>query len=490
MNIAVIGSGASAFGVLMRLKEELKKNNINITVISKDLNFMNNIFSKNLNNNKKNLIFTKGNNLHANIRHNFGYTFNEIKINNSKNLIYNIQHSGGLSDLWSGSAALPLLEDLKKWKISANEIEPYYKIISNYLNLSGKKNEISNFKSSLNSIPSNFVNTLPIKEHDLVNKLINKLKNKKRRDDFQINTNYVFLRDKSSCQYCVNCESCFSGCLNDSIFRPSKVINELISNNNFSYENDNVERIKTINNKYEIFTQKNKKIIFDKVFLCAGALNSAKIIIKSFNYPENDLLIYDIPTKFFPIISKIPKFKIDKKSFGFSSASGSIIMNNDDYYHILIGHLPIEYFQTKIQNRIASNILKNIFGKFCLYGTMYGSNKDFLTYKMTKNFEILSSQKEKLNQIDGNLKKALKKMKKIFSESNFLILNNFAINGRSSSHYSSNLFDAYKIKHNITGEFSNNLHICDTSTLGSPSSSQPHTFFVMANAYRLADKTF
>ncbi len=56
MNIAVIGSGASAFGVLMRLKEELKKNNINITVISKDLNFMNTIFSKNINNKKNNQI--------------------------------------------------------------------------------------------------------------------------------------------------------------------------------------------------------------------------------------------------------------------------------------------------------------------------------------------------------------------------------------------------------------------------------------------------
>ena len=52
MNIAVIGSGASAFGVLMRLKEELKVSNINITVISKDLNFINTVFSKNINSKK------------------------------------------------------------------------------------------------------------------------------------------------------------------------------------------------------------------------------------------------------------------------------------------------------------------------------------------------------------------------------------------------------------------------------------------------------
>ncbi len=490
MNIAVIGSGASAFGVLMRLKKELKENNISITVISKDLNFMNTIFSKNIASKKNNIIFNKSSNLHTNIRHNFGHTFNEIKINNSNNLIYNIRHSGGLSDIWSGSAALPLLQDLTKWGFRSDEIEPYYKTISNYLNLSGKKNEISNYKKSFNSIPNEFVNSPPIKEHDLVNKLIQKLKNKTIRNDFHINTNYVFLRDKSKCQYCEICDSCFSGCLNDSIFRPSKIINELISNKNFSYENDNVDSLKIINNEYEITTENKKKIIFDKVFLCAGALNSAKIIIKSFDYPKNDVLIYDIPTKFFPIVSKIPKFKIDKKSFGFSSASGSVIMNNDNYYHILIGHLPKEYFKNKIQNKFISSLLKNISNKLFLYGTIYGSNKDFLSYKLTKNFEITSSQKERLNQINNNLNDALKKLKKIFYEGNFLILNNFAINGKSSSHYSSNLFDAYKIKRNICAEFNKNLHICDTSILGAPSSSQPHTFFIMANAYRLADKAF
>ena len=488
MNIAVIGSGASAFGVLMRLKEELKGKNINITIISKNLNFINTIFSKNTDNKKTKLATKNSNNLHANIRHNFGNSFDEIKITNSKNLIYNIQHSGGLSDIWSGSAALPLLQDLQKWGIKINEIEPYYKIISNYLNLSGSKNEISNYKNSLNSIPYKFVNCPPIRGHDLVKKLIQKLKNKISSNEFQINNNYVFLRDKHTCQYCMNCDSCFSGCLNDSIFRPSKIINELILSKNFSYENENVESLKMFNNQYQVLTMSKKKLVFDKVFLCAGALNSAKIIIKSFNYPTNDVLIYDIPTKFFPIISKIPKLKIDKKSFGFSSASGSIVMNDDDYYHLLVGHLPNEYFQNKIQNKFASKILKNIFDKFCLYGTMYGSNKDFLTYKLSKNLEIFSSQKERLKQIDTNLCDAINKLKLIFSKSGFLILSNFAVNGKSSSHYSSNLFNAYKINRNEKAEFNKNLHICDTSMLGASSSSQPHTFFIMANAYKIADK--
>ena len=78
-----------------------------------------------------------------------------------------------------------------------------------------------------------------------------------------------------------------------------------------------------------------KILTFDKVFLCAGPLNSAIIIINSFDYPLNDVYLYDIPTKFFPLISTIPKLSIDKKTFGFSTASGGIILKTDNYLHLL-----------------------------------------------------------------------------------------------------------------------------------------------------------
>ena len=41
----------------------------------------------------------------------------------------------------------------------------------------------------------------------------------------------------------------------------------------------------------------------------------------------------------------------------------------------------------------------------------------------------------------------------------------------------------------LLGEFNKNLHICDSSILGTASSSQPHTFFLMSNSYRLASNS-
>ena len=56
MNIAVVGSGAAAFGTLLKLKENLNKTSDKITVISKDLNNINKIFLDNINKKKKKII--------------------------------------------------------------------------------------------------------------------------------------------------------------------------------------------------------------------------------------------------------------------------------------------------------------------------------------------------------------------------------------------------------------------------------------------------
>ena len=123
MNIAVIGSGATAYGVLLKLKEFSKKKDIKVTIFSKNLNYMNEVFLENKENPKQNSNSNFTKNSYSEIRHNFGNSCEQIKINNSNNLIYNITNSGGLSDMWSGSAALPLNQDLKNWGIKNVEID-------------------------------------------------------------------------------------------------------------------------------------------------------------------------------------------------------------------------------------------------------------------------------------------------------------------------------------------------------------------------------
>ncbi len=488
MNIAVVGSGAAAFGTLLKLKENLNKTGDKITVISKDLNYINKIFLDNINKKKIKYKSSSKSGLHSEIRHNFGQSFEGVEIKNSNNVIYDVPYSGGLSDFWSGFAALPMDQNLNKWGLKKGEIDPYYKHIAQKLNLSGEKLNMLERNNFLSTKPNLYVNSPPIKEHSLVSKLINKFNKEANNERFSVHKNYVFLDTKeNSSTKCINCQSCFSGCPQDSFFRPSKIINDWIFNKHFDYQNEEVDQIKLINKKYEILTKSKKSIVFDKVFLCAGALNTAKIIIKSFGYPSKNIFLYDIPIKHFPIISMIPKIRIDSGTFGLSSGSGSIILNKDTYYHLLFGQLPKEYFKNKINNKYLSNFFKNIFDTFCLYGTIYGSLDDFYSYQLTEKLDPILVNHDKLKIINSNLNLVIKKLKKILFKKGFLVLNQFSIHGSSSAHYSSNLFDAYNIQINNKGEFNKNLHICDSSTFGYASSSQPHTFFIMANSYRLAD---
>ena len=106
----------------------------------------------------------------------------------------------------------------------------------------------------------------------------------------------------------------------------------------------------------------------------------------------------------------------------------------------------------------------------------------FIVISLQKNLipYWLIARNQKLNLV-------IKKLKKVFLKKGFLVLNQFSIHGASSAHYSSNLFNSYNIKINNKAEFKKNLHICDSSTFGHASSSQPHTFFIMSNSYRLAN---
>ena len=103
----------------------------------------------------------------------------------------------------------------------------------------------------------------------------------------------------------------------------------------------------------------------------------------------------------------IPKIKIDQNTFSLSSGSGSIVLNKNSYYHLLFGQLPKEYFQSKIKNKYLTNVLKNIFDTFFLYGTIYGSTDDYIGYKLTENLKPALLDKDKLSYINNNFKEDL-----------------------------------------------------------------------------------
>ena len=454
LNVAVIGSGASALGVIKTL---LAKKNINITVISKNIDAQNVVFEKKIKSNNKN------------IRSNFDKPLLKFPISKKYSFVNHIS-SGGLSDYWSGSLAIPDKLELKKWGLDKLNFDKYYKTLSKIIPISGEKNNRNHF------LPNKYINEKCINISSILSSFLD---NFKKNKNLYISKNFVsiFLTKKNSNNNCISCTDCFNGCIQDSIFRPSKEINKLIKNGYVEYINQNVNKI-NINKKNRIKLNKKNKS-FDKIYLCAGAVATAKIIMKSLGFPKKKLFIYDIPSHTYACIQLFNNQKFKSNFFGFSNLAIKLNMKNIKNY-ILCGNLPSNIFKKIFKINFISRIIKNIITNRVFYLQIFGDQNNYHSLYFDKKYNL-----KIMKLCSFNSKSILKKLNRFFLNQGFYIPLFFKLDN-SSAHYSSNLFDAYNTGDNIRGIFKKNLYICDSSVFNAPSSSSSHTFFLMANACRIA----
>jgi ferredoxin len=456
MKIGILGSGASAYGALLSVLNVKKK--LEITIISKDANYQNKIFIK-----------KKDKKISHERRHNFGVNLDKISINNSKSFLLNYTKGGGLSDFWSGAIAVPTKSDLKRWNLQNVNFSKYYEILKKNIPISGEKRKHKKFTNL-----SQYINSPEIKISSVCEKIKNTTIFKK---NLQISTNAVAVNTKKNINFCTNCTDCFNGCGEDAIFRPSKYIDNLIKNNKINYINGRITKISK-DSKVKVFAG-NKIYKYDKIFICLGAINTAKLIINSFGASDRTIEIYDIPVQIFPTLT-FPEKKLKKNYYGFSNLRLEFFKNKDHFFS-LIGQIPKSFFTKNFRIKFISNFIYRLSQYFISYIFVYGSYKDYISYTLDNNLNFkIKKETLSLNYIIKELKKNLLKKK-------FFIVNFFNYKIQSSAHYSSNIFNAYK-KENASGMFLRNIYICDSSVLNAPSSSSPHTFFLMANAYRICEK--
>lgn len=80
---------------------------------------------------------------------------------------------------------------------------------------------------------------------------------------------------------CNFCGRCLFGCPNNAIWSPANSINISIKKSGASILRDYVEEIDVQGEKIEVHFQSGSRVKYDKLLLCAGALSSASILLKS-----------------------------------------------------------------------------------------------------------------------------------------------------------------------------------------------------------------
>lgn len=499
MKIAVIGSGPASAGACLGLLNGDQKVDIDVIDIGRKLTAQTGTYFTTANQaqwyrDTHNIVHDKSK----------GWTpeksyFGNVpdKYNEQLN-IYKSDIFGGLSKFW-GASFLPFTpEDFETWPLSYKTMEPFYHKILNEVGVTGTKDTLDSY------FPGKLYNQRPIKTPKNFDKLEKAIQ--RQNSEFVVGSPRLALINNSNDYQnsCTNCGKCFYGCYNDSIYSSDQTIQRLIEQKLINYRpKTKLINYKQTNHKVELQLE-NSSITetYDAVLLGAGCIETTRIVSKS-----NELENIQIPIIENPVYS-VPIF-FTKDFFKKDDFQNIIALNN-----LLIGQLPNamnpHYIHAQVYpinkylwnhalrkgfGSLAMNlssifqktISKNVYmmliylnGKYSEGSYLrFSSDKDEFHFIRSKESDLLvSNMIENLNQVlkGSGFWISKKLLSPLASGGSYHYSSTFPLNSKGSG-----------IEVSSDGQISDNVFLIDSSTFPSLPA-QNHSFTIMANAYRIANK--
>lgn len=396
MKIAIIGTGPSAIAALEELvntKNQIYIFDIGKNLPEKNLGIKNILREKDPTSwtNKQYKIITKNPSVKKSLipkKTIFGSEYpyfydKNIQLNHVN--CYASQAKGGFFNVW-GAAMLPMYEnDMRDWPIKQSDLSIYYKKILDVIPYSFKNDGLTRFFSTFNKKSSAI--KIPNQAHNLIRSINNLNSQKIFCGQSRL---AIYQNGEKKCRYC---GTCLTGCVYDSIYNSLDHLNILLEKENVIYRDDTeVLKYSENDNKVKIFFKgsQNKKgfDIFDKVFIGAGPLNTAKIVINS-NKNINEVIFSDSQKFIIPIIT------FDKLDIGIKKISSlctiflEYIFNKKSIVHMQVSHYN-DLLKQKIPSLIEPYIsffTKRLLIGWCGINSKY-SHKIHLFKKNNKFFAI------------------------------------------------------------------------------------------------------
>lgn len=199
---------------------------------------------------------------------------------------------GGFSNIW-GAAILPACEDdITDWPISIEALAPYYEEVLRFMPLAGRRDRLASRFPLYNNNPTYLGNS-----HQARRLLDHLTLNRKslKENGIIFGSSRLAIASKSPGHAtnieqtaCVRCGLCLYGCPYELIYSSRHTLKKLLLQPNFQYvKNIRVERLLDESGSVQIITKDRSSgdsTIFNarKVFLAAGVLSTARIMLTSF----------------------------------------------------------------------------------------------------------------------------------------------------------------------------------------------------------------
>lgn len=226
---------------------------------------------------------------------------------------------GGFSAGWGAAVLPPDENDLTAWPIGKKELEPYFeKVLANHYYSAfddGLSEVFPLYSEKTSALQLTSGNKKVLKD------LANSIKNNKQKDVVvgqsrllvQVATNSLGEMQSDGCRYC---GQCLSGCVYGYIYKSSRELDQLIALNKIDYISNSLvhslsekgEMVKVLVENIE--TKSREVLLFNKILLGAGAVNSTRIVLKSKKLYNKNVRLHSTVTFVAPVI-RLKKMKVD-----------------------------------------------------------------------------------------------------------------------------------------------------------------------------------
>jgi ferredoxin len=214
---------------------------------------------------------------------------------------------GGFSTVW-GAAMLPYRDaDIENWPIRITDLEKHYRAVTEFTGLVAEHDDLEELFPLHCSEPHPLQ---PSRQAALLWNNLNRHRAQLRERGWRFGRARLALRaaDTSKGIGCVYCGLCMYGCPYGCIYNSADTVRELFGGKGFTYQRDVVVRSlreqagKVIIEGYHRQTRTPMNFEADRVYLAAGVLPTAQLLLRSQGDYDRPLLLRDSQYYLFPLL--------------------------------------------------------------------------------------------------------------------------------------------------------------------------------------------
>lgn len=205
---------------------------------------------------------------------------------------------GGLSNVWGGALLPNRQTDIADWPIHMDELAPHYKAVTGIMPMSGRRDRLEQLFPAVSMADSTPLTPGP-QGRRLLNRL-DKISGTLIRSGVHVGQARQAVA--SDCQYC---GMCLHGCPWNKIFSARHVLDDLKDNPNFAHLPGRiVTGFSESASRVQIHLKDGPALKADRLYLAAGVLETARIVLASHPDPGQSLTLRDSQHFFLPLLHR------------------------------------------------------------------------------------------------------------------------------------------------------------------------------------------